>query len=302
MLAIETSQLSHRFGRDAPVLDNINLAVPRGSIYGFLGPNGAGKTTTLRLLLGLLPTQTGSIRVLGESLTKGRAEILSRIGSSIETPSLYGQLTAIENLQIWQKIYRCKPNRIADVLEIVGLRDTGKKRASAFSLGMRQRLAIAIALLHDPPLLILDEPTNGLDPHGIIEMRDLLLRLNREFGTTILLSSHLLSEIERITTHLGIIHRGRLRFQGKKAELEVISTKQSVLVRTNDLKRSCEIAKGIGLDSMIVDQTLLVERCNDLQTAVLARELGRASIDVYEIRHKQPDLENVFLDLVGAHT
>jgi lantibiotic transport system ATP-binding protein len=239
--------------------------------------------------------------VLGEFLTKDRAEILSRIGSSIETPSLYGQLTAIENLRIWQKIYRCNPNRIAEVLEIVGLRDTGKKRASAFSLGMRQRLAIAITLLHDPPLLILDEPTNGLDPHGIIEMRDLLLRLNREFGTTILLSSHLLSEIERITTHLGIIHRGRLRFQGKKVELEAISAKQSVLVRTNDLNRSLEIANGTGLYAMIVDQTLLVKRCSDSQTAVLARELGRASIDVYEIRHKQPDLENVFLDLVGAH-
>ncbi len=300
MLAIETQHLSHRFARDVYALENINLAVPRGSIYGFLGPNGAGKTTTLRLLLGLLPTQTGTIHVLGESMTRNRAGILDRIGSSIETPSLYGHLTAVENLRFWQKIYRCEPRRIPEVLEIVGLGDTGKKLAGAFSLGMRQRLAIAITLLHDPPLLILDEPTNGLDPHGIIEIRDLLLRLNRDHGTTILLSSHLLSEIERITTHLGIIHRGKLLFQGDVSELNTLKGQQSVAMRTNRVGDAQAIARRLNLETIAEDRALNLKNCADAQTAAFLRELALAHIDVYEVRRERLDLETVFLDLVGA--
>jgi ABC-type multidrug transport system ATPase subunit len=219
MLAIETKGLTHRFGRGETVLREIGLAVPQGSIYGFLGPNGAGKTTTLRLLLGLLRRQQGSIEVFGLPLEPNRIQILRRIGSSIETPSLYAHLTARENLAIWQTVFGCPAARIPEVLRLTGLGDTGKKRAGQFSLGMKQRLSIAIALLHEPPLLILDEPTNGLDPHGIVEIRDLLLRLNREQGTTIVISSHLLSEVERLVTHAGILHRGQLRSQGPLCEL-----------------------------------------------------------------------------------
>src|SRR4051794_4480726 len=215
---IETSGLTHHFGGQ-PVLQGIDLCVPAGAIYGFLGPNGAGKTTTLRLLLGLLRRQQGTVRIFGRALERDRLAILRRIGSSIETPSLYGQLTAAENLEVWRRLFRCERRRIGEVLELVGLAATGPKRADQFSLGMKQRLGLAVALLHEPSLLILDEPTNGLDPHGILEMRALFGTLNRERGITILVSSHILSEIERVVTHVGVIHRGTLRFQGTLDEL-----------------------------------------------------------------------------------
>jgi ABC-2 type transport system ATP-binding protein len=177
MDCLTTSDLTHNFGPD-PVLKNLNLHVPQGSIYGFLGPNGAGKTTTLRLVLGLLHTQRGSISIFGLPLESHRLDILRRVGSLIESPSLYDHLTAIENLAVWQKVFRPPITRIAEVLAVVGLSQTGRKRVSQFSLGMKQRLSLAVALLHGPDLLILDEPTNGLDPAGIVDMRALLMQLN----------------------------------------------------------------------------------------------------------------------------
>jgi len=201
------------------VLDRIGLRVPAGSIYGFLGPNGAGKTTTLRLVLGLLRKQSGRIEVFGKAFETDRLGILGRTGSLIESPSLYASLTAEENLRVWQKVYRCPEKRIDEVLVLTGLAETGRKRAGRFSLGMKQRLAIAIALLNDPALLILDEPTNGLDPEGIVAMRELFRMLNRERQVTILISSHLLGEMEKLITHAGIIHKGRLLFQGSLEEL-----------------------------------------------------------------------------------
>jgi ABC-2 type transport system ATP-binding protein len=218
ILCLETAGLSHRFSREAPVLSDLDLRVPKGSIYGFLGPNGAGKTTTLRLVLGLLKKQQGDIRVFGKPFASHRLEILSKVGSLIESPSVYSQLTAVENLRVLQKAYRCPKDRIGHVLQLTGLANTGKKKAGKFSLGMKQRLGIAIALLNDPALLILDEPTNGLDPEGIIEMRALLRQLQQQ-GVTILVSSHLLGEMEKLITHAGIIHKGRLLFQGKLEEL-----------------------------------------------------------------------------------
>jgi ABC-type multidrug transport system ATPase subunit len=215
---LETTNLSHRWNTRTPVLKDINLRIPKGSIYGFLGPNGAGKTTTLKLILGLLKKQAGEISIFGQKWEGHRIAILSRIGSLIESPSLYAQLTARENLRVLQRVYRCPKTRIDEVLALTSLTDTGSKKAGKFSLGMKQRLAIAIALLNDPALLILDEPTNGLDPEGIIEMRELLKALNKR-GATILVSSHLLAEMEKLITHTGIIHRGQLLFQGTLADL-----------------------------------------------------------------------------------
>jgi len=217
--AIAIAGLTHRFGRNPPALTNVAMTVPTGAIYGFLGPNGAGKTTTLRLMLGLLRRQSGQIHVFGQALEENRGAVLSRIGSSIEVPSIYGSLTATENLEVWRLAFGCDHSRIPAVLELVGLSETGRKRADQFSLGMKQRLAIAVALLHVPRLLVLDEPTNGLDPHGIIEVRKLLRKLNHELAITILVSSHLLSEVEKLVTHLGVINRGRMAFEGTMAEL-----------------------------------------------------------------------------------
>ena len=171
MYSVETVGLTHKFPHGETALQNINLQVPVGSIYGFLGPNGAGKTTTLRLILGLLKKQQGSISFFGKSFEKNRIDILQKTGSLIESPSIYAHLTAVENLRVLQKIYKCPHGRITEVLRMVDLINTGKKKAGQFSLGMKQRLSIAIAMLNDPTLLILDEPTNGLDPNGIIEMQ-----------------------------------------------------------------------------------------------------------------------------------
>src|SRR5829696_3960962 len=180
MNCVETTDLGHGYSGDAAVLCGIDLQVPQGSIYGFLGPNGAGKTTTLRLILGLLKKQEGSIKIFGEDFEKHRVASLRKIGSLIESPSIYSHLTAVENLRLLQKIYQCPRARIDEVLELVGLANTRNKKAGQFSLGMKQRLSIAIALLNSPSLLILDEPTNGLDPNGMIEVRELLRRLNED--------------------------------------------------------------------------------------------------------------------------
>lgn len=220
MACITVSNLSHRFDNHHLILNNINMTIEEGSIYGFLGPNGAGKTTTLKLILGLLKKQTGDIHLFGKPMEEHRLENLKKMGSLIEMPSIYSHLTAKENLLIWQKIYRTPVSRIPEVLELTGLSQTGTKKAGNFSLGMKQRLGIAVALLHRPPLLILDEPTNGLDPNGIVEIRELLKHLNQQHGITILISSHLLAEVEKVATHIGIIHQGVMRFEGALSNLQ----------------------------------------------------------------------------------
>lgn len=216
---LATEGLTYHYHKEQPALAGIDLRVERGSLYGFLGPNGSGKSTTLRLLLGLLPQQQGSIRLFGEDLRRQRVPLLRRVGALIETPALYGHLSARENLEVYRPLYGAPATRSTDVLELVGLAETGRKRAARFSLGMKQRLALALALLPKPELLVLDEPTNGLDPAGIVELRLLLQRLRTEEGTTVLVSSHLLSEVEKLATHVGIIAQGRLRFQGTLPEL-----------------------------------------------------------------------------------
>ena len=298
--AIETRDLTFRFGAE-PVLRGVDLAVPHGSIYGFLGPNGAGKTTTLRLLLGLLRRQAGTIQILGKTLEGHRLEILRNVGSSIESPSIYGHLTAVENLEVWRRLFRCERHRIPEVLELVGLADTGRKRAEQFSLGMKQRLAIAVALLHEPPLLVLDEPTNGLDPHGIIEMRRLLAALNRERGITILVSSHILSEIERVVTHIGIIHRGTLRFQGTLDELRARQASRSFsTVDTSDNARAIALAARDGLAGHLDEGKVSFPALSRDDAGRLTTMLVREGLAVYEIATVRRDLEQIFLDLVGG--
>ncbi|HTH31629.1 MAG TPA: ATP-binding cassette domain-containing protein [Lacibacter sp.] len=293
---IKTRGLSYHYSKDVQTLFDINLNVEKGSVYGFLGPNGSGKTTTLSLLLGLLNNQKGDIEIFAEHLHVNRINILKKIGSLIETPSLYGHLTAKENLEVYREVYGASKARIAEVLTIVGLQDTGKKTAKKFSLGMKQRLAIALALLPNPELLILDEPANGLDPAGIIELRELIKTLNKNHGMTVVISSHLLGEVEKMVSHVGIIFKGRLIFQGPLSELQSFQQKASrVLIKTSDNETTLKLL-----------QEYEPERAGDAvsvpfesiqQVAAINRTLTSHNLDVYLLHPKESDLEQLFIDL-----
>jgi ABC-2 type transport system ATP-binding protein len=296
---VDIRALSYRFGGGDQIISHFDLQVPEGSIFGFLGPNGAGKTTTLRLILGLLQKQEGDIRIFGHSLDKQRNSILRSIGSMIESPSIYAHLGARENLRIWQKLYACPVNRINEVLTLTGIADTGSKKAGRFSLGMKQRLGIAIALLHEPRLLILDEPTNGLDPSGIQEIRELILQLNRQSGITVLLSSHILPEMEKTASHLGIIHRGRLLYQGTLGGLAKMQpTVHQVLLQTADNGLAKNLLKAHGFNVSIDHGGVRVFLNNIEDTIHIAPLLAQESIGLYGMIPEKADLESIFLKLI----
>lgn len=298
-VVVKTTHLNFSFRNGIKTLDDVNLEVPQGSIYGFLGPNGAGKTTTLRLLLGLLKNQDGKLELFGQQFSGHRLDILRRLGSLIEQPSLYLHLTAKENLEIYQLVYKTGKKRVDEVLDLVGLAQTGRKKARQFSLGMRQRLAIAIALLNQPELLILDEPTNGLDPNGIIETRELIKKLNKEYNTTVIVSSHILNEVEKMATHLGIIHKGRMLFQGPLQELQQMKTRQSMLeIETNDNARAITILSP-QYAVQEKENLLLLPYGNKQQTAGITQLLVREGLDVYAIHPRQSDLEQLFIEITS---
>jgi ABC-2 type transport system ATP-binding protein len=301
MICLETHDLHHHYASGHPILSGVDLCVPAGSIFGFLGPNGAGKTTTLRLLLGLTRRQRGRIAIFGRDLDSNRIAILRRVGALIECPSVYEHLDATENLQLQQRIHRVPASRIAEVLAQVGLADAGRKRVGQFSLGMKQRLGLASALLHRPALLILDEPTNGLDPNGILEMRDLLVRLNREEGTTILVSSHLLAEVERLVSHVAILHRGRLRFQGALAALKSRSAAVApVALRTADDSAAMRLLAEAGIPVRRADHGLEMPPMPDADIAAANRRLVQHGVAVHAIGVAGGSLEAHFMDLIGS--
>jgi len=300
MNCIETQDLCYRFSGGDPVLNKLNMEVPEEAIYGFLGPNGAGKTTTLKLLLGLLSMQQGVIRIFNQSLASRRIDILKHIGSLIESPSVYGHLSCLENLLLWRRIYQCNYTRVGQVLDQVGLAHAGNKKAGKLSLGMKQRLGIAIALLNQPRLLILDEPTNGLDPNGIIEMRQLLIRLNREQKITIVISSHLLPEVEKIATHLGIISKGTMLFQGTLSELHTRQQRSGeTCFTTNNIQRACHLVQEAGFRGSITEGKLLVGITDAGNIAGINELLVHNNIQVSRIEPATKDLEAVFINMIN---
>src|SRR5687768_7679717 len=297
---IKTTGLSYHYSKGVQTLIDINLDVERGTIYGFLGPNGSGKTTTLSLLLGLLNNQKGDIEIFGQHLHSDRTGILKRIGSLIETPSLYGHLTAKENLEVYRTIYGASKERVDEVLKIVGLEDTGTKTAKRFSLGMKQRLSIALALLPDPELLILDEPSNGLDPAGIIELRALIKKLNKEHGMTMVISSHILSEVEKMVSHLGIIYKGRMLFQGTLQELHSFQqNKAKLLIDTSDNEAALTILKDYHPQPF--EEILAVSYSDPKQVSLIAHTIMKHGLDLYLLQPKKHDLEQLFIDLTSNH-
>ncbi len=289
---IRTHALTKRYGAVLAV-DRVDLDVREGDIYGFLGANGSGKTTTVRMLLGLVLATSGEIEVLGDPMPKHLATVLPQIGTLVEGPAAYPHLSGRANLKSFDALggragRRDREARVADVLELVGMGAAADRKVRGYSLGMRQRLGLAAALLQRPRLLVLDEPTNGLDPQGIREMRELLLRLNRE-GTTIFLSSHLLAEVEQLCTRVGVLDRGRLVVQEELATLQARTGR--TVVRTPDADAAVAI-----LDGRVEERNgqRLVVRTDD--PAGLNAVLVGAGIRVHELGPERRGLEQVVLD------
>lgn len=298
MPIIETRNLCKRYGTVMRVT-NLALQVPEGSIYGFLGPNGAGKSTTLKMILGLVRPTQGEIQVFGQPMNRGnRIAVLRQVGSLIESPSYYGHLTGEENLRIVQTLRGLPPKAIREVLEIVRLEGQRGKKVCHYSLGMKQRLGIATALLGYPKLLILDEPTNGLDPSGIQEMRELIKSLPAQFGMTVLVSSHLLGEIDQMADHVGIIHQGELVFQDSLQALHTHS-RHHLALRTTDNRAAMGILKGAGLSARPDGEFLQLDKLSDRDTAAAARLLVENQIGLLRIEERQKSLEDIFLELTG---
>ncbi len=286
---ISIRNLEKRFGK-VHAVRGVDLTVERGQVYGFLGPNGAGKTTTLRMLLGLIRPSGGSLTVFGEPLSN---RTLGRIGALVETPSAYGHLTGTENLEVTRRMLGAPKANIARTLELVGLKDAAHRPVRGYSLGMKGRLSLAAALLNDPELLILDEPTNGLDPQGIREVRDLIRAFPAQ-GLTVLVSSHLLLEVEQIATHVGIIHHGAMRFEGSLERLRAKS-RPSVQITVNDPERALGVLAMRGLAAERSANGVQFYAVD--QAASVNRALNEAGLEVSALTPKTDSLEDLFLEL-----
>lgn len=292
---IEVQRLCRRFGTTQAV-NQLYLQVPPGSIYGFLGPNGAGKTTTIRMLLGLIEPDDGSIHLFGRPLKQNRMEILSRTGSLVETPALYPHLTGRENLELIRRLTGGSRTEISRVLTVTGMEKDANRPVKEYSLGMRQRLGLAAAMFGQPELLILDEPTNGLDPAGIHEIRELICNLPKE-GVTVFLSSHLLNEVEQMATRIGIIQSGSLIFQGSPDELRSRFT-DYVSVTTDRMDETCRVLCSSGWKAVHRSNNHLTVPVNGFSdAAVINAQLVQAGHKVYQLGLTHPSLEDIFLTL-----
>jgi ABC-2 type transport system ATP-binding protein len=288
---IETTDLTKQYGHNTAV-SRLTMRVRRGEVYGFLGPNGAGKTTTLRMLLGLVKPTSGRASVLGAPPGSGAS--LSRIGALVEAPGFYPFLTARDNLRVLTRHARIGDERVDAVLDRIGLTDRAGDRFATFSQGMKQRLGVAAALLKDPKLLILDEPTNGLDPAGMAEMRGFIRSLGQE-GRTVILSSHLMPEVEQVCDRVGVIRRGALVREGTVDELRGAST---LRVRAHPLQQAARLASTLRhVDSVTTGDGVLRITTNPEAAAEINTALVGAGISVSELRAERASLEEVFLDL-----
>ena len=296
---LKTNAITKKY-KDFKALDGLTMNVPKGSIYGFVGRNGAGKTTLIRTVCGLqLPTD-GTFELYGVKDTDSAiSDTRKRMGAVVETPSIYPYLTARKNLEIQHKIMGVPSmNDIDALLELVGLKDTGKKKAKDFSLGMRQRLGIAVALCGNPDFLVLDEPINGLDPQGIIEIRELILKLNREKNITILISSHILDELSKIATHYGFINNGQLVREMSAEELEN-ECRKCVRMKVTD---TAVLART--LDSMSIDYKIIDKETADVYASPnitrLAFKLWEEKCEIFSVSEHDESLESFFISLVGG--
>lgn len=297
---IETQNLTKGY-KDQISVNSLNMIVKKGEIYGFLGPNGAGKTTTIRMLLGLIKPTEGSIHIFGKEFNENKLDILSKTGSLVESPSYYGHLTGFENLEIIRRLVGVSEKRVKEVLEIVRLSKVANRLTKEYSLGMKQRLGIAAALLSNPELLILDEPTNGLDPAGIQEIRELIKTLPKQYGMTVVVSSHLLSEIEQMATQVGIINKGNMIFQDS---IETIKKKSKPMIKVgvNDPEEAKTVLLNRGVvveehEGFLWGETTLPEFVSEINYILV--QSGHA---VYRLEEVKPTLEEIFLKLTGKES
>jgi ABC-2 type transport system ATP-binding protein len=297
-VALRITGLTKRYAQRI-IVDGLDLTVHSGEVFGFLGPNGAGKTTTISMILGLITPDAGQVEILGSNVTAGAVAGLRQVGAIIETPANYPYLSAIDNLRILGGARgSVSPSRFAQVLDLVGLNGYERHRVSTFSLGMKQRLGLAGALLHDPALLILDEPSNGLDPAGIVQMRALILRLARE-GKTIVLCSHLLAEVQQVCDRVVILANGRTIAQGEVATL--LRQGMQIVLRVDDPRRGEAIlCQAPWIESVTREGDTILLTMADDHTPTLGRFLAEHGLVVLEMRRRERDLEQFFLTITGA--
>lgn len=294
---IETVDLDFSYGKRR-ILSHVNLHVPENSVFGFLGENGSGKSTTIRILLNLIRTGPGRVFLFGNDNYSCWQKNLARIGAIVESPCCYGHLTGKENLRVITRLLGIGEKKIGEVLEIVGLTRASDRPAKTYSTGMLQRLGIAFSLLNDPDLLILDEPTNGLDPIGTIEMRNLILMLHQEHRKTIFLSSHHLDELEKVATHIAVLKAGTIRFQGNLDALRN-SGGQTVYLKVNAPEAAGNKLTELGFrHSSIEEGVLKVVVGGQEEVAMLTKALVDAGVGIYEISYKYSTLEEIFLNAV----
>ncbi|MBY7141932.1 ABC transporter ATP-binding protein [Virgibacillus sp. NKC19-3] len=294
---IKTQNLTRKYGKQVSV-GQLNMEVKKGEIYGFLGPNGAGKTTTIRMLLGLIKPTSGGITIFGKDFAQNRLEILQRIGSLVESPSHYGHLTGQENLEAVRRLIGAPAERISEVLSTVRLTKVANQLTREYSLGMKQRLGIATALLSKPDLLLLDEPTNGLDPSGIQEIRELIKTLPQKYGMSVVVSSHLLNEIDQMATQVGIITNGKLIFQDDIRKLRQKS-KPRLRIATADVPTAFDMLKQKGIEPEMKDNHLWIDETNPGIVSDLNHYLVKEGIPIYRLEEIKPSLEDIFLELTG---
>ncbi len=283
-----------RGGRTVAVA-GLDLSVPEGGVFGFLGPNGAGKTTTIRCLLGLVAASSGRLRLLGAEVPHDLASVIGRVGSIVETPTLFPRFTGRRNLEILGRIQGVGPGSVTEVLQTVGLSDRADDRVRTYSLGMKQRLGIAAALLKDPAMLILDEPANGLDPAGIVEVRELVRRLGSE-GRTVFISSHILSEIQHMADRVAILARGRLVKEGPVREVLARGGAEGLVVKVDDLPGAARALADTGIAATFGDDALHV-LLPAQEASRVTRALAEHGLYLSELRPDEVDLETVFLEL-----
>ncbi len=299
---IEVNNLSFAYGKHQ-VLANCHLKVPQGALYGLLGHNGAGKTTLIKIILGLIQQPSHVVALFGQPMQHPAQHLLGRVGAFIESPSPYPQMTCRNYLRLKQVSLGLPPTVVDEYLELVGLLPHANKKARYLSLGMRQRLALAFALVNDPELLILDEPTNGLDPAGILEVRQLLHQLVQQHGKTILVSSHQLAEVEKTVSHLGILHQGKLLFEGPIGQL-TNSLQQTVAFGVDNMGAAlgCLNDAGYNASANGHSQDITVEVNGQQQIMHINRLLHQHHIGVYAINSTLPDLEAIFLAMTSTNT